>query len=488
MKKKSSRPSPAQAKSPRNSSNTVWVHDQQKRIYLYHLWKWSLNHDSSLHFHGKISLSPDNSWRKEDLELGKSVTCVLTDTSFTDARQTIIIRLFPPQQTPTKASQGENEYNRRDSMDLIETESARHTTNHGKSITKQNQTNTEGFKGHYKLVVRCGAGWMPAREYFSKIYFSRLEATRSGANGHLTLDSSLAHRSQALGPPLTSKDTITIRPLFHAFRNLPPELQDLIFRTATGLSKTYNLRSNEYGTLQIRRDPEKAAISLSTLFRISKSLNRTLLPHIFHSTDFQFGLTGFTNFLWQSGPSTRREIRRLSFHFGKLALLHCIRWLAPDAVFALFEPPVATNPRALQYFWRCQIQDLVKELRLFTLTVDIEQIPREDMPMIAAILKAAFGSVERILFVRTGADGVTRRVERDDEALRGCVREKRWREMCMAYWRRYRRHSYFFRFDLMRSNEAELEAQMDKDGAFFDGVGVPLHSMPGGKRVEFGCI
>ncbi|KAH7079036.1 hypothetical protein BKA63DRAFT_488716 [Paraphoma chrysanthemicola] len=470
--KRLSKPGLTPTKSPRNSSNTLWVHEQQKRCYMDHLLQWSLNHDSSLHFHGKISLASVNSF--SSLELGSSVACILTDASLTDARQTIIIRLFPPQQTSVKPVIGEHD-DRRDSMDPCGFDTARQTSSISLKSFTSGQPHTRS-RGHYKLVVRSGAGWMSSRDYFNRIYFSHLEASRRPA-GHTTLDSSLTQRSQALGPPPSQKDTITIRPLFHRFQQLPPELQDLILKTASGLSRTYNLCSDEYGTLRMKCSSPSPAISLSTLFRISKPLTATLLPHIFHSTDFQFGLTGFTNFLWQSGPSTRNEIRRLSFHFGKLALLHCIRWLAPDPVFALFEPPVATNPRSLQYFWRCQIQDLVKDVHLFTLTLNVAQIPREDIPMIVAIMKMAFGSVHRILFVRTDRDGLVSRVALDDEVLREVGKEARWREMCLGYWRRYGRHSYFFKFDLFKAGEKGVDEEMDAMKEFFDGTGLPMAGM-----------
>ncbi|KAF2032244.1 hypothetical protein EK21DRAFT_61458 [Setomelanomma holmii] len=477
-KKKSSRPSTPPTRSPRSSANALWVHEQQKRIYLDHLLRWSLDHDTSLQYHGKISLSPEQSRRKEDLDLGKSVTCVLTDTSFSDARQTIIIRLFPPQRPTAKPDNGRAEDERRDSMDLLDSEMKQLVVQQDiESHSKQPQI-IEGSKGHYKLVVRCGAGWMCAREYFSKVYFSHLEATSSKPNGRLILDESLAKRSRALGPPPSDTDSVTIRPLFHAFRKLPPELQEMILKTSASLSRTYNLCSDEYGTLKIKKDQIRPAIPLSTLFCVSKSLNATFRPYVLHSTDFQFGLTGFTNFLWRSGPCNRREIRRLSFHFGKLALLHCIRWLAPDRIFGLFEPPVATNPSALQYFWRCQIQDLVMELNLLSLTINVSQIPKEDLPMVVAILKNAFGSAERIHFVQTAADGSIERTDSNSEVLKGLGKECSWREMCMAYYQAHRRHSYFFRFELLKGeSEKLLEDEMDGDKGFFDTVFKPFCGM-----------
>ncbi|EAT92400.2 hypothetical protein SNOG_00905 [Parastagonospora nodorum SN15] len=243
--------------------------------------------------------------------------------------------------------------------------------------------------------------------------------------------------------------------------------------TAAGLSGSYDLRSDDYGTLQ-PGGKDRAAISLSTLFRVSKNITDHLQTHIYHSTDFHFGLTGFTNFLWQSGPEKRHEIRRLTFHFGKLALLHCIRWLAPDAIFLLFEPPVATNPRSLQYFWRCQIQDLVKDLHLFTLTVDIKQIDRTDLPMMIAIMKSAFGSIEKLRFVETDNKGITTPVTLDDKRLSELRKKHTWRQMCLEYYEAHRVHSYFYKFELLKGQVEDLEAIMAKENTFFNTPFSPL--------------
>jgi hypothetical protein len=436
---------------------------QQRRAFLEHLTNWSLDHDASLHFQGKLSLLPRTAQKGASPELGKPVTCVLTDASFPDARQTVVIKLFPPQQNISRNKKVAADDERRDSLDLY---------NGGKPLreekTMRYQTATPGANGRYKLLIRCGAGWMPSREYLNKVYFSRLESQSAmGQTGH-TLSDFLSHRSKSLGPAPSAKDSITIRPLFRPFRQLPAELQEMVLLTAAGMSRNYDLTSDDYGYPSVPTEKSESAISLSTLFRVSKSINEHLHPFIYHSTDFHFGLTGFTNFLWQSGAA-RKEIRRLTFHFGKLALLHCIRWLAPDPVFALFEPPVATSPRALQYFWRCQIQDLAKELDLLTLTLDVENVPEEELPMIVAILKESFGSVEKILFV----DGEGKRVDVHE----GVKESRSWREMCEGYFERHQMHSYFFKFELLKAVEGVLGERMDGDRGFFDGRFEPLVGM-----------
>jgi hypothetical protein len=419
------------------------------------------------------------------------VTCVLTDTTFTDARQIIIIKLFPPPDHTKRVDASGHEDARRDSMDPSETRARRYQrlvdTNSSKS---DHQISTPKGKEHYKMVVRCGAGWMSAREYFNKIYFSHLEAQHDISRGRLTQDEYLKHRSQALGPPPSEKESVIIHPLFHPFVKLPPELQEMVLLTAAGLSRSYNLCSDDYGVPREKRE-RRSAISFSTLCRISNGINENLLPYIYHRTDFHFGLTGyessvsscgfptdletrFTNFLWQSGPTKRHDLRRLTFRFGKLALLHCIRWLAPDPVFALFEPPVATNPRSLQYFWRCQIQDLVKELHLLTLTIDIGHISEADIPMTVAILKSAFGSIEHIHFIEMDKNGVTTTVDLNDERLSGLTKNFTWKDTCMTYYETHRGHTYFFKFDLLRGQVQDLEASMAQDEKFFDTVLPPL--------------
>jgi hypothetical protein len=247
---------------------------------------------------------------------------------------------------------------------------------------------------------------------------------------------------------------------------LAPELQELILCTAIGHTRSFDLICD----IGVIRKPATSPgpITISTLFRISKALNHHLLPYILHSTDFHFGLTGFTNFLWQSGPTNRREMRRITFHFGKMALLHCIRWLAPDAVHALFQPPVSTNPRALQYFWRCQIQDLVKELHLLSLTLDVRNMPVEDVCMVLCIIRAAFGSVERIRLVETRADGTMHEIAVDDSRMLTWTKATTWRELCAGYFRRYRRKHSYVRYEMTRDTSEDLEELMDADKAFFD--------------------
>ncbi|KAL5119474.1 hypothetical protein ACEQ8H_002539 [Pleosporales sp. CAS-2024a] len=461
---------PPSPKSPRNPANRMWIHEERKRIFLHHLTQWTLNHDSSLHFQGKISVSSQATRDAEGLGLGKPVKCILTDSHYTDARQIIVVKLFPPS---AYAADWEcnDEATRRDSMEPFDSMPKSHQPLlRAIEIAEVKQHLAGNIRAHYRLVVRCGAGWMSARDYFSRLYVSRLESARGQWVEH---DEHLRHQSRALGPAMVDDDSVTVRPLFHAFKKLPPELQDMVLMMAASLRRSCDLRSDDYGTL-VQPTKDRAVISLSTLFRISKSITERLQLYIYHRTDFHFGLTGFTNFLWQSGPEKRHEIRRLTFHFGKLALLHCIRWLAPDSVFMLFEPPVATNPRSLQYFWRCQIQDLVKDLHLFTLTINIRHIAKSELPMMVAVIQSAFGSIKQLRFVETDSHGTTKPLDLNDERLSGLRRKHTWREMCLDYFQTHRTHSYFFKFELLKAQAEDLEAIMAKESYFYNTAFSPL--------------
>ncbi|KAL6712488.1 hypothetical protein ACN47E_000365 [Coniothyrium glycines] len=304
---------------------------------------------------------------------------------------------------------------------------------------------------------------MSAREYFSKIYFTHLQTRKLKAESSSQIHDKLSKLSlQPLASPPPAKDIVIVRPLFRLFQNLPPELREMILATAAGLQKDYNLCYDGYYSSK-RKTKGSSPISLSTMFQISKRINEHFVPYVYHSTDFHFGLTGFTNFLWQAGPINRPRIRKLTFHFGRLALLHCIRWLAPDLVFELLEPPVVTSPRSLQYFWRCQIQDLARELNISTLTIDVKGIPPVDLVMIARIMKSAFASVQRFRFIDTDNNGFAQEVKSSALSFGDDWDATTWRQSCFEYWERHCTHQYFFKFELMRLDREEVKSLMDVD-------------------------
>lgn len=442
-------------------STRYWSQEARRRAFLYHLTQWSLSHDSCAQFHGSISLIQDPKSSAE-LELGRSVSCILTDSTFRKLSKTIVIRLFPPsnKSTTRRPRRGQNKDMTSQVSDLNFSEWQR---NQCSTVEDNESIQGSGATGntHYKLLIRCGSGWMTAREYFSKLYLTRLVAFQRKPSGNRSFSSRKAN-SKGSSPPLTDKDSVVVRPLFHPFLRLPPELQEMILLAAAGYTGVYDLCCPMlFDSTPTSRSP----ISTSTLFRISKELSSQLVPYFFHKTNFHFSLTGFTNFLWRCGPRNRGEIRNLTFHFGKLSLLHCMRWLAVNEVFELLEPPVVTSPRSLQFFWRCQIQDLVRELHLDTLTIDLFGVPKADIPMVLRILESSF-NFQRLNFVDKDERRNTKVVKLSEDMLQQ-VEALTWREMCKDYWSRHKITQYYFRSELMNMGSVVFDTLMDADGDFF---------------------
>jgi hypothetical protein len=430
-----------------------------------------MSHDSSSFFQGKISLLPPEPGYNEGLALGRSVTCVLTDSSFTDFRKTVAVKLFGPQRNSKNSTTRDMEHEMKSkSMGLLSSE-VKLTEDGEEEPWPSSQGKPNPSNSYYNLVIRFGSGWLSARDYFNKLYFRHLAARLPGGHNHCITDTAdyvFRIRSQALGPPPSERDTVPIQPLFHPFQRLPAELQDMILMTAAGLTRDYDLTNDPRRNLH---NSPKRAVSLSTMLRISRHVHTTMRPHILHSTIFHFGLSGTTTFLWQSGPVYRPHIKRLAFHFGRNALLHCVRWLAADPIFELLDPPRPSGGIGLPLFWRCQLRALAKEVHLLELIVDIEGIPKEDLAMVVRILREAFGSVERVKFVDGFVPGKTGAVEMGDERLAD-VGTGVWRELVKGYIERYRRsigwHNWHFKMDLVTLKEGEVDLLMDKETEFFD--------------------
>jgi hypothetical protein len=394
---------------------------QQCRIFLEHLANWSANHDSSAYFDGKISLLAPSENVDQPLGLGQSTTCILTNARCAEARKQIVIRLYPP-----------------------------------------------GARDHrYKLVIRYGAGWMNAREYFDKEHFRTPRPPKDRAGwGLRQCDSFLMSEG-------TDGDGVMIQPLFRPFLRLPLELQQMVLGTAAGVTGQwyYGRRSQK---------TQQPPISFTTMFSISKALNNHLVPWVYRTIDCHFGTTGFTNFLWLIGPLQRAELRHITFSFaineGKNVLVHFLRWLAPQPIIDLFDPPVPTTPPALCLFWRCQIKDLVKELRLAVLTVDISEISGDDLPMIVRILKNAFGGVECFRFKNNG-----KAMDSSDAKLNTLREERTWRQECREFFEKEmsnpkqvlgRARTGWLSMSVARTKVSveDLEVGMNQDSEFFDQV------------------
>lgn len=529
----------------RNPANRLWTKATQRETFVQHLRCWASDHDSSVHFHGSISLRPRSTVPAEIVELGRSVSCLLLDASSSDPPTTIIIRLYQSKRCRDNA----HESRQKDCVPSFER--ANEVLSRPSFRNKHDAELSEHCRSTspYQLVVRSGSGWVTARQYFDKYHFNkraktametssrllvgaraqgdiqqRAAALPSGLSahpsgpvthiivpmGHLaaTLHTSvfpgwidlrrdnpttnsrsasylagpganaLTHRGKSAADKVNSdkaeavsgKDVVQISPVFRPFTRLPQELQDEILYHAIGYTGTINtVRTVQVkdGTL-LSRPPT----TISRLFRISKTINEHMRVHIFRSTNFHFGLTGFTNFLWQIGPINRTYLQNLTFRFGKTALLHCVRWLAPDPVWGLFEPPCATSPPTLTYFWRCQLQDLVNELKLSTLTIDIRDVPLADVPMLVRILKSAVCSTQHIRIIDSLSSEQEPRV--CNQALHRRFpdfQEATWRELSLEYHANYKHRRWHMRSKLTQRGadvRALMDECMDQNRAFFD--------------------
>ncbi|KAF1974411.1 hypothetical protein BU23DRAFT_461771 [Bimuria novae-zelandiae CBS 107.79] len=424
-------PPPSQSPSLTGAFTRALIWEQYLRVFVEHLKRWVSSHDSSTFFRGTIGVLA-----AENIQLGKSVRCVLTYPNPHTAQKQTTIRLFPPRK-----------------------EDAR-----------------------YVMVVRCASGWMSAREFFNKEYFLQLQADRKAKELKQTWAKEIQPSIFGEGKPAKDikshpqaqpehRHTVSISPLFHQFLELPQEIQDMIWVTAAGLTGMYRPcrhRTSDFPVPHIHENfysKPKSPISVSTMLRVCKSLNAHMTPWIYRTTRFQFELTGFTNFLWVSGPTNRTHLRRVTFKFSSLAPLHCLRWLSPDPMFMLFDPPAYTSPHGLQYFWRCQIQDLARELHLHTLTLDLSGVPLQHVQMVVRILEQAFGSVK---FVKFQDDG--KPIDEGHWRLEGLKVRKTWRQIAREWFTAYKA-SQGYMSDARRSKTvAELERDMDAESEFFDAV------------------
>jgi hypothetical protein len=500
----------------RNPANRLWVEVNQRETFMHQLRMWASNHDSSAYFHGSISLPPQGAMPEEMVELGRSVNCLLFDASTSDPPTRIVIRLYQSkhlhnnaQISPKKEIDGPSGGTSKDARNRRSNE--KHQTD---LVNQQHQSVPT-----YHLVVRSGSGWLPARQFLNKHHFStrakeakkaqarslaRAAALRVLPRDVPALLADLTARANALvnqvsvpAPPATShvlaappsvkksqtsvtetefsasgKDVVKISPLFRPFSRLPRELQDEILYQAIEYTRKISIyRANTARDASLSSDPP---ITISKLFQISRVINERIISHIFRSTNFQFGITGFTNFLWQIGPTKRSYLQNLTFRFGKTSLLHCVRWLAPDLFWELFQPPVATNPPSLTYFWRCQIRDLTRELTLLTLTIDITDVPLTDVPLLVRVLKSAMGSVRHIRVIDKLGSAKELNVSNQASQRRSLeYQENTWRELALRYHVDYKHLRWYMRqelapYDLQIDVRPVLDEWMNQNRDFFD--------------------
>lgn len=334
-----------------NPANKFWTKATRREIFVRHLSVWASNHDSSAYFHGSISLQPQGATSGEIVELGKSVSCILTSLGTT---KKIVIRLFQSQQHggDVRHQRGIRVKNATSSLGTAIRSSTSGSKNRSGCGMIRRQQNRPMVP--YKMVIRSGSGWISAREYLDKHYFAHLvkpdvliapklpppRPTPGPLLGWqdlsannvdwgaptmqrepitspkpLVQNESLYKEHKGREPLRPARDTVTISPLFRPFSKLPIELQDEILYHAIGYTRCIRLTPKE-SILAVSAMP-KSPITISNLFRISNAINQRSTTHIFRSTNFHFGITGLTKFLWQLGPTNRSQLRHLTVHFGR---------------------------------------------------------------------------------------------------------------------------------------------------------------------------
>lgn len=510
---------------------------RQREAFLQHLRDWALNHDSSVYFKGTIQLNED-AFPDDILELGKSVNCILSSgtlrkkivvrlfrsqlhksnvkrdlsrtTNFRIGQYVAPYRLvvrsgsgwvqardFFDRYHFTKSGKNQDSLSQYSAntypwTDLppgnqigpsasISTWTAPPTpagTAHSVGNTQMSTLTGPTFQNGGPHAVFTGIQQTPSviLPPNNSVYNNNIRNRLVDNNGPVRQSNprfSLSAYSKLNVPTLRLRDIIPISPLFRPFLRLPQELQDEILYRSIGYTGTMSVTRTVHPRTAVLSS--KAPITVSKLFRISKSINEHFIPHIFRSTNFHFGMTGFTKFLWHIGPINRSNLRHLTFHFGIGSLLHCIRWLAPDPIWELFEPPVATNPPTLIHFWRCQLQDLLKELNLSTISIDIQDVPPRDVSMVVRIVQSVIGSIDRIYVESKNSrvEFITRDcsqpVRRRSDNVRQCT--DTWRELSLQYHLDYKYQRWHMKH-VWTSIDEELtpllNSCMDKKKAFFD--------------------
>jgi hypothetical protein len=92
-------------------------------------------------------------------------------------------------------------------------------------------------------------------------------------------------------------------------------------------------------------------------------------------------------------------IKHITLSFGRYAMVHTARWYSPDEVFELFDPEMYLDPPGKQCFWRCQIRDLMSELRLSVLTINLTHVPKEHVAFVTRALLSNFGRIDNVRFL-----------------------------------------------------------------------------------------
>ena len=161
----------------------------------------------------------------------------------------------------------------------------------------------------------------------------------------------------------------------------------------------------------------------------------------------------------------------MTLSFGNFALLHCIRWFAPDEIFTLFDPKLTPYNEdsgcGTQYYWRCVVRDLVAELQLKELTIDVEKVPREDVAFVVRCLRHCFGDIEGMRFIGKGGEAAGASVKTI------LSQPLSWSRLCRDAFVRHRNdpyHGHMFDPEVKKMKVEDLDAKMAEEKEWFEQI------------------
>jgi hypothetical protein len=306
---------------------------QARRNFIKHLESWSLHRRTTCNFFGKITPIAPAPYSVNPYALGEAVICELLPHPKTAPVMTMVVRLF----------------------------------------SQSNQ-----FR--YHMTIRYGSGWEDERIWFARQY-QKLR-TRRPQSEYARLCLPPVRR------PSPNIFLVTVRPLFNKFTLLPIEIQQRVFEYVVDKSDEVKPGCSSHGS------QTEGMLSLATILSLSRPIYYHITPWFFRTTTFHFGTSHLTNFLRGIGPKNRRELRKLAFSFGKLAVVHVARYFVPDEVFTLFNPALT----ATQHYWRVALRDSLREVSLTVLTIKVDMMIKRDVSVVEKSLLSSFANVDRVCF------------------------------------------------------------------------------------------
>lgn len=161
--------------------------------------------------------------------------------------------------------------------------------------------------------------------------------------------------------------------------------------------------------------------SLGPIFRLSRALNASTTLWVYRTSTFHFLDSHLPDFFWRIGPTNRSHLRHLSFRFDSSNLPYELRWFLPGEVVKILR--VHLTPE--KCYWRCLVRDMLKEIRLASLTIFVNGIPKMLISLVVKAFKGSFGSIYKVKFVRVSDKLVVEEISAD-EAGAGEADEKSW--------------------------------------------------------------